>query len=85
MQSNKNCQSCGMPLSKDELGGGTEIDGTKSSKFCSHCYQNGVFTEPSITMEEMKTKVQGKIVEFGMPKFTAKFFTRNIHKLDRWN
>jgi hypothetical protein len=30
------CQSCGMPLSKDEKGGGTEADGRKSSQYCSH-------------------------------------------------
>lgn len=26
----KNCQSCGMPLKKDEKGGGTNTDGSKS-------------------------------------------------------
>ncbi len=25
----KNCQSCGMPLSRDEKGGGTNADGSK--------------------------------------------------------
>jgi len=28
----KFCQSCGMPLKKDELGGGTNADGSKSMK-----------------------------------------------------
>ncbi|MGE6610902.1 zinc ribbon domain-containing protein [Peribacillus sp. NPDC076916] len=37
MKKYKTCQSCGMPLSKDELGG-------KSTKYCSHCYMNGEFT-----------------------------------------
>jgi len=32
---NKFCQSCGMPMSKDPQGGGTEKDGTKSLKFCN--------------------------------------------------
>jgi hypothetical protein len=31
-------QSCGMPLSKDAQGGGTEANGAKSTDFCSHCY-----------------------------------------------
>ena len=43
------CQSCGMPLSKDEKGGGSEADGSKSAEFCSHCYAAGKFTEPEIT------------------------------------
>jgi hypothetical protein len=38
MKNYKACQSCGMPLSKDELGGGTEKDGRISTKYCSHCY-----------------------------------------------
>ena len=85
MTTYKNCQSCGMPLAKDELGGGTEVNGTKSTKYCSHCYMNGEFTLPNITVEEMKERVKLKIVEFGMPKFIAGMFTRNIHKLERWN
>ena len=27
----KNCQSCGMPLRRDEKGGGTNADGSKST------------------------------------------------------
>jgi len=80
----KNCQSCGMPLKKDENGGGTEKDGSKSHKYCSHCYVNGEFTQSNLTMNEMKEIVEGKIKEFGMPTFMAKLFTRNIHKLERW-
>lgn len=80
----KNCQSCGMPIAKDEMGGGTERDGTKSTIYCSHCYQDGAFTLPNITVEEMKDRVQAKIVEFGFPKFLAGFFTWNIPKLERW-
>lgn len=84
MASYKSCQSCGMPLAKDELGGGTEKNGVKSVKYCSHCYMNGEFTLPDLTVEEMKERVKQKIVEFGMPKFMAGLFTRNIHKLERW-
>jgi Putative zinc ribbon domain len=80
----KNCQSCGMPFKRDEKGGGTEKDGTKSTKFCSHCYKNGEFTRPNITVKEMQKIVEEKIREFGMPKFLTKLFTRNIPKLERW-
>ncbi len=80
----KNCQSCGMPLSKDEKGGGTEADGTKSMKFCSRCFENGSFTRPDITVNEMKALVKGKIKEMGFPGFLAGFFTMNIPKLERW-
>lgn len=33
-QTYKNCQSCGMPLKKDEKGGGTNADGSKSEMYC---------------------------------------------------
>ncbi|WML42897.1 zinc ribbon domain-containing protein [Neobacillus sp. PS3-40] len=84
MKKYKNCQSCGMPLAKNEQRRGTEKNGEKSLKFCSHCYNQGEFSLPDISVEEMKGRVKEKIIKFGMPKFVAWFFTRNIHKLERW-
>lgn len=49
------CESCGMPLMTDQ-DTGTEADGTVSGRYCTHCYQNGAFTEPSLTREEMIKK-----------------------------
>lgn len=51
-QTYKNCQSCGMPLSKDTQRGGTEKDGTKSTKYCSYCYTNGEFKGGNVTLKE---------------------------------
>jgi hypothetical protein len=79
------CQSCGMPLSKDSQGGGTEKDGSKSSLYCSHCYQNGKFTNPDITVVEMQELVKGKLREMHFPGFMASFFTKDIPKLKRWS
>jgi hypothetical protein len=78
------CQSCGMPLSKDENGGGTEKDGSKSSKFCSRCYQNGAFVDPAMTVEQMMEKVRGKMKEMHLPGFMANYFVKEIPKLERW-
>jgi len=83
-QAYKNCQSCGMPLARDEKGGGTERNGGKSKKYCSHCYENGEFTMPNLSVGQMKDRVKQKLVEFGFPKFLTGLFTRNIHKLERW-
>jgi hypothetical protein len=80
----KNCQSCGMPLKRDEKGGGTNTDGTKSTMYCSHCFQAGRFTMPDLTVEQMKERVKGKLKEFGFPGFVAGFFTRRIPMLERW-
>ena len=80
----KNCQSCGMPLSKDPKGGGMEVDGTKSQMYCSHCYQDGKFTLPDITVQQMQERVKQKIKEMGLPGFMASFFARKVPKLERW-
>ncbi len=75
---NKNCQSCGMPLSKDPQGGGSEVDGKKSALYCSHCYKQGAFTEPAITCEQMVAKVTAVLKQMGIPKMLGWFFTRAI-------
>ena len=81
----KYCQSCGMPMKRDKLGGGTNADGSKSAKYCSHCWVDGRFTLPDITAERMQELVVGKLKEFGIPSFVGKMMTRSIPKLERWN
>ena len=78
------CQSCGMPLSKDEKGGGTEVDGTKSKDYCSRCYDEGKFIDPNITAEEMVNKVRVKMQEMHFPGFLTNIFVKEIPKLKRW-
>jgi len=73
-----------MPLKKDEKGGGTNADGSKSKMYCSHCYENGKFSMPDITVDQMKEIVKGKLKEFGIPGFLTGFFTKGIPKLERW-
>lgn len=80
----KNCQSCGMPLKRDEKGGGTNADGSKNKMYCSKCYEGGNFINPNMTADEMKTLVKGKLKEFGFPGFLAGMFTKGIPKLERW-
>jgi hypothetical protein len=81
---NHTCQSCGMPLKRDVNGGGTNTDGSKSTEYCSNCFQKGVFTLPNITVDQMKERVKGKMKEMHIPGFMAWFFTKNIPKLRRW-
>ena len=74
-----------MPFSKDPQGGGTEADGSKSTKYCSLCYLNGAFNSSEIdTPEKMQSFCIEKMQEQGMNKFVAWFFTRGIPKLERW-
>ena len=83
-KNNKTCQSCGMPLKRDEQGGGTNADGSKNAMYCSHCYQKGEFTMPDASVEQMQAKVREKLIEFGFPKFLTGVFTKRIPKLERW-
>jgi len=80
----KNCQSCGMPMSRDAARGGTETDGSKSTMYCSHCYADGRFTLPDITVEQMQDRVREKLREFGIPGILGWFFARKVSKLARW-
>jgi Putative zinc ribbon domain len=79
-----NCQSCGMPLSKDPLGGGSNADGSVNSEYCSHCYRKGVFTQPNITAAEMMKLVEGRLRSMHFPGFLARRFAREVPTLRRW-
>ena len=74
----KDCQSCGMPLKYDE---NPHYEG---KVYCNHCYVDGHFTQPNITMEEMVSLVEDKMVEMKFPRFLAKLFAKKVKKLDRW-
>ena len=82
----KNCQSCGMPLSKDTQGGGTEKDGTKSTKYCSYCYTNGEFKGGNVTLKEFSELSRKGMIEGGKNKFIAWLFSRPfmVGHLERW-
>jgi hypothetical protein len=80
----KFCQSCSMPLNNGEMSG-TELDGTKSLKYCHLCYQNGKFTTPDTTLEEMKKILDQTIGRQGIPgKFKAFMGKMILPKLERW-
>lgn len=80
----KNCQSCGMPMSRDEKGGGTNADGSKNLMYCSHCFVAGAFTLPGISAGEMQARVKKKLREAGLPGVAAWFLSRKVPKLARW-
>ncbi|MDR1631206.1 MAG: zinc ribbon domain-containing protein [Oscillospiraceae bacterium] len=51
MENTNYCQSCAMPLSKEE-DLGTNQDGSKNAEYCAYCYKDGAFTA-ECTMDEM--------------------------------
>ncbi|MDD5342728.1 MAG: zinc ribbon domain-containing protein [Patescibacteria group bacterium] len=50
------CQSCSLPLVKEE-DFGTNSDGGKNEEYCNFCFQKGQFTEPNMTKDEMVKRV----------------------------
>ena len=84
------CQSCGMPLSRDKEGGGTNAAGSKSSEYSSLCYQKGEFSQPDFSAADVQKFCIEKMTECKVPKVPkvpkvlAWLFTRRIPSLQRW-
>lgn len=83
MATTTQCQSCGMPLKRDEQGGGTNADGSKSTEYCSLCYQNGAFLHPG-PVEVFQEFCKEKMIEGGHSRFISWLFTRGMKRLKRW-
>ena len=76
------CQSCAMPMHKPEQFG-TEAGGEASQDYCCHCRQDGKFTAPDITMQQMQDKVASMLK--GIPPAEARKIADSfIPKLKRW-
>jgi hypothetical protein len=82
-QIHKECQSCGMPLNKDPQHGGTNADMSKSTKYCSYCFENGKF-RADMTAGQMQEYVKGKLIKMGFPGIMAGMMVKGIPKLERW-
>jgi len=79
------CQSCSMPLEKDEQFG-TNADGSPCQEYCGHCFQQGSFTAPEITLEQMIDLCSDILVErMGAPEEKAREVMREVlPRLKRW-
>jgi len=61
------CGSCGMPL-LEPADAGTEADGSPSEEYCVHCYRDGAFVEPDLTLEACVERAAPLLAaELGMP------------------
>ena len=78
------CQSCEMPLQKEE-DFGTNENGSKNNEFCHFCFQNGRFTDEGITMDEKIEKNINIAMNMGISEDKAKEMANNtIPNLKRW-
>ena len=72
-------------MKMDKNGGGSEKDGSINKIYCSSCYQNGVFTSPNMTLEEMQKLVDGILKnEMKWWKPFRWLATKQMQKLERW-
>jgi|Deesub1362B_J571_1020462.scaffolds.fasta_scaffold00357_19 radical SAM superfamily enzyme len=77
------CQSCGMPIT---MGGfyGTNKDGSRNEDYCAFCYQNGEFTEPKLTKNQMVRRIT-KFLKKMYPEPMAKKMAKDtVKNLKRW-
>lgn len=77
------CQSCGTPFSKNKNNYLRITGGFYDVKYCTDCFVDDRFTEPQLTIEEMKTKLVSKLHALGMPGNLDRF-TDRLHTLERW-
>lgn len=78
------CQSCGMPITSDELWG-KEASGAASQEYCAYCYLNGKFTQPDLSMQQMMDLCVPFMVEKGMDAASARKILEDcLPKLKRW-
>ncbi len=79
------CQSCGMPLQKNE-DFGTNTDGSKNQEYCHFCFEKGDFPDKGITMEQKIEKlVNIAVSQMNMPEAEARNMANKIiPTLKRW-
>ncbi len=84
MDEKQRCQSCAMPLGEGFYG--TDADGKISREFCKHCFENGAFLEPDISLKDMvKRSTDHMVRQLGLPQAAAEMLAETyIPQLKRW-
>jgi len=77
------CQSCGLPLNKEELKG-TEINGSKTDEYCKYCYENGALKNPEMNLEDMKKTVENQMKKLELHEYLIQKALNILPALKRW-
>ena len=77
------CQSCGSPI-RQEAEQGTESGGSLTDLYCGNCYRFGAFTEPGMTVDEMKENIRHRMLDMRFPRFLADLLANRVYTLKRW-
>lgn len=75
-----------MPLSEGFGNLGTNADNSNTWEYCTFCFQNGEFTNPTQTLEEMMaSSIENMTTDLGMPLEQATQLANSfIPTLKRW-
>ncbi len=75
-----------MPIAVSFDNFGTESDGSPSPEYCTFCYQNGTFTLPDLTVDEMVQRSVDFMTQnlSFTPEMAAKMSLDVIPGLKRW-
>lgn len=77
------CQSCGIPLD-NEATKGTEKNGLKSEEYCKYCYENGVFLNPEMSLDQMKNNVETIMKKLELHHYEIQKAVNILPALTRW-
>lgn len=78
------CQSCAMPMNRPE-DFGTNDDGSQNKEYCHYCFQEGQFTWPGASLQQMTDKLVEMSGQMGMSNEDARAMATNVlPKLKRW-
>ena len=80
---NKICQSCGMPITSNDLLG-TNKDGSINEDYCKYCYENGEFID-KVSMEDYINMCSKYVTQEGMTNEEMKLHCEKLFPtLKRW-
>lgn len=78
------CQSCSMPIEKEEIIG-TNADGSKNNDYCIYCFKDGKFTDNLTTLEEYTEYSMQFAEQAGMTKEEMREHCKKVlPTLKRW-
>lgn len=72
-----------MPLDRADILG-TEADGQLHPDYCIHCYKDGVFVNPHLTLEEMKKRVEMEMKQQDIDQHLINLTVHSLPYFRRW-
>jgi len=73
-----------MPLDSPDLWG-TEKDGSRTNEYCKYCYQDGQFTHPEMTLDEMQEHMMKYMEKGRLPQDIIERAVDRLPFLKRWS